>query len=104
MTINTQGLSDAARELLVTSLQPQDASKGLITLTEAMGGFMHITAGAVHWTFERGEGSEYVHGINELLDAGFIREIAVDGRPAGYMVTPIGVEASVLLNWPPSSG
>ena len=101
MAVNTHGMSDAARELLVISLQPSDQSKGLITQTEALGGFLHITAGSEHWTFGRGEGSEYARGVHELLDAGLIRETVIDGTPAGYMVTPMGVETAPLLQWPP---
>ncbi len=101
MTVSTHGMSDAARELLMTSLQPSDQSKGLITLTEAIGGFLHITAGSEHWTFARGEGNEYARGVHELLDAGLIRETVIDGAPAGYMVTPMGVETARLIQWPP---
>ena len=101
MTVNTHGMSDAARELLVTSLQPSDQSKGLLTLQEALGGFMHITAGSKQWTFGRGEGSEYARGFQELLDGGLIRETVIEGIPAGCMVTPIGVETAQLLEWPP---
>ena len=101
MTVNTHGMSDAARELLVTSLQPSDQSKGLITMTEALGGFLHVTAGQEHWTFGRGEGTEYVSAVHELSDAGLIRETIIDGTPAGYMVTPMGVETAQLIQWPP---
>ena len=51
--------------------------------------------------FGRGEGSEYVRGFQELLDDGLIRETVIEGIPAGYMVTPIGVETAQLLQWPP---
>ena len=101
MTVNTHGMSDAARKLLMTSLQPSDHSKGLITQTEALGGHLHITAGSEHWTFQRGEGAEYASGVYELLDAGLIRETVIDGTPAGYMVTPMGVETARLIQWPP---
>ncbi len=101
MTVDTRGMSDAARELLVTSLQPSDQSNGLLTLTETLGGSMHITAGSKQWTFGRGEGSEYASGFQELLDAGLIRETEIEGTLGGCMVTPPGVEAAQLLQWPP---
>lgn len=101
MTTNTRGMSDPARELLVTALQPSGLSKGLLVMGDAIGGITHIRAGDQEWTFGRGEGSEYVQAFYELLDFRLIIETVIDGSPAGYIVTPLGCDAAQLLQWPP---
>ena len=90
----TDGLSDSALNLLATALAGEGRRKGLIVLTELRGGGIALLTGNEDGRIFGDEANAVWQARYELLDMHFIVEMAVDGQPAGYMVTPLGCLAS----------
>ena len=87
-------LSDKAQELMTTALAADGRAKGLITLTPALGGAHHITAGDHYEVLFGDDATQAQMAIYDLVDLGLINETAA----CGYMVTPLGCDLEIELN------
>ena len=77
---------------MTTALEGHDRIKGVITMTQALGGVLYMTAGDTQWRVFGGDVGEDQRALYELLDNHLIVRFSTEDGPAGYIVTPLGCE------------
>ena len=93
MTTTFDQLSDKAQEPLTTALAADGRAKGLITLSRALGGAHHLTAGDHYEVLFGDDATQAQMAVYDLADLCLIVETA-----DGYVVTPMGCQAA---GWSP---
>ena len=89
MTTTFDKLSDKAQELLTSALAVDGRAKGLITLSHALGGAHHLTAGNHYEVLFGDDATQAQMAIYDLADLYLIVETA-----GGYVVTPLGCQVA----------
>ena len=81
-------LSPKGRDVLERALDTNRATKGLIILSAALGGAMHLIAGEHYEVLFGDDVAAAQQALHELADQNLIAELGT----GGWMVTPLGCQ------------